>query len=939
MTRLTRTGRLVLWLVVLLIVLAPLPEGSAHRWALPVIEVLVFGLIAIWQLAIASGSGLTTSFSRGRPFALPLLLFTVIALVQLVPLPPGLLRTVSPATYRLYELSLPGWPHEQPLQALKLRTFDNRRPQWKVLPTVNEVANGATVPFARSGKSTDGTLVRHFDGVVGSPSLWRTISIAPSMSETALLELVAYAALFFLILLYPFGAVGVDTNRAVYRAIVMAALFSGLFVATIGIVEFFTWNGKVLWLFVPYDWGQPHPGLLARATGPFVSPDHFADYLALVLPLAAGGALFRSDLFSKQRAFRVFSGVTAFLIVCALLLSLSRAAWIASVISLAILFAFSARMPQAAWPRVLRLEPGTFPHQASVMALALIALSLLFIGPAGRQQVDLRLQQTVYSDSGFGGRLELAKNTLAMAQDYPVLGVGLSCWPEMFPHYRLAPWIPVIYREAHNDYAQLLAETGIVGFALIAWFFIVIVRRFYKALGAGTEPLSPTFAAVCAALSVVAFHEFFDFPLHTPANALLFVALLALAVRMAEGSHAEEPYSDGQWPRRPGPGQRIGAACVGTLAIVLLVWTLGQQTVPYPYDIRTPDSVTDALALICVHPAESAPHLDLVRLGGARLGAEQRMAQLRAAVWLDPTNPYARDMYAQALLRQGVKAQALADITRSVAASPALSNHFYLNERLIPWLSAPAKKAVERGFKEAIRHRYDGAVQGLAEFYGALGRFVDAAELYCEAAEVERAPDIREQYLIGAGIYYARAGDLDNAQKSLEAAVQNDPTDIRPYRYLATIVFGPRHDLEAAQKLVAHGVRAGANPPALYEALADAAQADGNAQMVESALSDAVDSQPTFSSLFRLGMFYFGERKYDRAALTLRHAVEANPQSADAYFYLGVSEESDYRFSDADRDLSRAVQLAPANAGYRTHYTDFERKVAQGIKASQSANE
>jgi tetratricopeptide (TPR) repeat protein len=180
---------------------------------------------------------------------------------------------------------------------------------------------------------------------------------------------------------------------------------------------------------------------------------------------------------------------------------------------------------------------------------------------------------------------------------------------------------------------------------------------------------------------------------------------------------------------------------------------------------------------------------------------------------------------------------------------------------------------------------------------------------------------------------------MENAQKFLESATRNDPIDVRPYQYLVTMVFGPRHELKAAQKVVAEGVRAGANSPELYAALADAAQTDGDAQVAESALREAADSQPAFGALLRLGRFYLDERKYDRAALSLRRATETNPQAAEAYFYLGVAEESDYRFSDADRDLSRAVQLAPANAGYQAHYVDFERKVAQSIKASESVNE
>jgi O-antigen ligase/tetratricopeptide (TPR) repeat protein len=928
---LTRTGTAALWVAVLLVVLAPLPEGSAYPWALSIIEAAVFGLVAIWQLAIAFGKGQATAFSRGRALALPVLLFVALVTVQLAPMPPAVLRAVSPATYRLYELSLPGWPHERSQETPAAQASAAKGSQWSLLPTVNEVAGGTMVPFAPAARLGDR---RQSGNPVAASGAWRSLSIAPSMTRAVLLEVAAYAALFFLILLYPFGTGGVEAERAVYRAIMSAALLSGLIVAVVGIVEFFAWNGKVLWLFVPYDWGKPQPGELARAIGPFVNPDHFGDYLALVLPLAAGSTLFRSDLFSKSRAFRVFSAVTAFLIVCALLLSLSRGAWIASAIALAVLFGLSERMPQTARPPILRIEHGALLRWAGVLALSVIALSLLFIGPQGRRQVDLRLQQTVYNDSGFGGRLELAADTLAMARDYPVLGVGLGCWPELFPHYRRPPWAALIYREAHNDYAQLLAESGILGLALVAWLLVAIGRRLCRRLANDRAGVSPTLASVCAALTVIAFHEFFDFSLHTPANAVLFTVLLALAVRMADG-----PGRDAQRVPPSGLRLRVAAGCVSAAAAMLVVWALKQEKIPYPRNIKPPVSEAGAVTLISAHPAESAPHLDLVRLGGEQLSSRQRLDELRAAVWLDPTNPYARDVYARALLQQGMTAQALDDITRSVADSPSLSTHFYLNQRLIPWLSVSERQAAEQGFKEAIERRYEGAVQGFADFYSALGEFADAAEIYRNAAKSERDPDTREGYLVGAGVSYARAGDLDNAQKFLKSATRNDPTDVRSYEYLATMVYGPLHQLKAAQNVVAQGVHAGANGVALYEALADAAQTAGDAQVTEIALRDAVDSQPAFSSLMRLGMFYLNKRKYDRAALSLRRATEANPGSADAYFYLGVAEESDYRFSDAERDLSRAVQLAPANAGYRAHYLDFEHKVARGIKASKSVNE
>jgi O-antigen ligase/tetratricopeptide (TPR) repeat protein len=925
---LTRIGNIILGLVVALIVITPLPEGSAYPWALPVIEVTVFGSVAVWLLTTALGRSQPTACSSGRAFALPVLLFIALVTVQLVPLPPAVLRAVSPATYRLYQVSLPGWPKKQSHQIGVARVSDAVGARWNIPPTVNEVANGARVPFTtRASQNGVRSMLR-----LAGPGPWRSVSVAPSITAGALLEVIAYAALFFLVLLYPFGSAGRETEKSISRAIAMAALISGLIVAVVGIVEFFTWNGKILWLFTPYDWGVPHPSALSRAVGPFVNPDHFGDYLAMVLPLAVGGALLQSDLFSSSREFRVFSLVTSLLTVCALLLSLSRGAWIASLIALAVLFGLSARITHRARPHILRLERGKALRRVGVLALAVVAISLLFIGPHGRRRVDLRLQQTVYSESALYGRLQLVSDTLRMVHDHPVFGVGLGCWPELFPRYSRPPWTAIFYREAHNDYAQILAETGVVGFGLVAWFFVAIGRCLYRRLARESTPISPTFAAVCAALVVITFHEFFDFSLRTPANGVIFTVLLALAVRMAVGPVRNTK----SYPC--GPKLRMTASLLSALAIVLVVFAAGQETIPYPHDIKAPSSVVEAAALISDHPAESIPHLDLVRLAGTRISAEQRLAEIRTAVWLDPTNPYARDVYAHALLQRGDEVGALADITRSVEDSPMLSTHFYLSDRLIPWLSDSEKEAAERGFEEAIDRGYAGAVRSLANFYEALGRFADAGDTYRRSAEAESDPETSESYSVEAGAAYARAGHMKMAQKLLESAIRNHPADTRPYDYLVTRVLSPQHKLKAAQHLIAQGIRAGANAPTLYAALAGAAKASGDTQLAETAFRDAVRTHPTFAALMRLGMFYLNERKYDQAALTLYRAIELTPQSAQAHFYLGVAEECAYHFSEADSQLSRAVHLAPSNAGYRAHYLSFQRKVARAISPSTSVS-
>jgi O-antigen ligase/tetratricopeptide (TPR) repeat protein len=921
---LNRTGKLALSALALLILLAPLPEGSAYPWALAIVEASIFVTAALCGAALALGKGRAVPPSHsGVALAL---VFVALVAIQLVPLPPALLKVVSPNTYRLYALSMPGWPHAR---AGELPAASRPSPSasgaWTVLPTMGEIAAGAAVAFAPLARAAAARSANHSLNLGAGRGGWRGISIAPSITRPALLEMVAYLTLFLVVFLCPVGA-DAQSERAVARTVMLAVLISGLIVAVVGVVEFFDWNGKILWLFVPYDWGAPQLGAPARAFGPFVSPDHFGDYLVQVLPLAVGGAMFRSDLFSKLRAFRVFSALTAFFVVCALLLSLSRGAWIAGAIALAALFVLSARMPARARPRLPGFARAGMPSAAGVLAAALVVSAFVFIGAPGRRQIDLRLQETVYDDSGFGGRLGLAADTLAMARDYPVLGVGLGCWPELFPHYRRPPWAPVMYREAHNDYAQLLAETGIAGFALVACFFAALGRQLYRGLANGA-PLSPELAAVCAALAAVAFHEFFDFSLRTPANAILFTTLLALAARMAGGGRTAAGVNAGNCPR----SRRIAGACATAAAAGLALCALAQEKTPYPYNIARPASQQQALALISAHPAESTPHLELLAMAGARMSQRRRLEELDTALWLDPTNPYPRDLHAQALLRRGMGARALDDITRSVADSPSLSTHSYLNRRLIQWLSAAERAAVERGFKEAVGRGYDGAVPAMADFYGALDRFGDAAQLYRKAADRQHDPDVRESYLLGAGVSYARAGNPQAARESLAAAIRVDPADTRPYEYLVTMVYGPRDQLGAARNVVAKGIRAGADGGVLYQALADAAQHEGNTRMVEIALRGAVDSRPTYNALLRLGIFYLNQKKYDRAALNLRRATEVRSAAAEAHFYLGLAEESDYRFSDAERDLARALQLAPANPGYRAHYLDFQRRVAQGL--------
>ena len=106
-------------------------------------------------------------------------------------------------------------------------------------------------------------------------------------------------------------------------------------------------------------------------------------------------------------------------------------------------------------------------------------------------------------------------------------------------------------------------------------------------------------------------HEGFDFALHTPANALLFTLLLALAMRvaMAEGPAGAMPRIRlaPRVARAPALGAPLGI--LAALGLLIAVYT--QDGAAYPYDVLVADNPRRAEANLTAHPAMSGAHLAL----------------------------------------------------------------------------------------------------------------------------------------------------------------------------------------------------------------------------------------------------------------------------------------------------------------------------------------
>ena len=936
----------------LLLLFTPLAFGAVFSWARITLQVSVGLLVVVWLakvLLTRRTVAIQPARRRVSPFVLPLLLFFSFLLFQLLPLPPSLLHSLSPATYSLYTNTLPDWPHQAPYA--ELASLHVKTPQPVALDSAPPVVS------SQPGQAD----------ILWSDIPWYPLSVAPDLSRTDLLALLAYASLFFVVVCYPFGQPSsseqAKAEARFLRVMLLAILAIGLLIALVGIVQRATWNGKLLWFFVPDHWEGPRL-YLSRASGPFTNSDHFANYLSLIFPLLLASSVFQTFVAPSgwDKAFRVVCGTGVFVVFLALLLSLSRGGWLATLVGTSLVFWSALRVaPDQRTSR--RQRPQRSPARLVMVGFStLLLFSLLVMGPAGRTNLDVRLEQTLTEGRNLWIRVATWQDSLGMIQDFPLLGVGLGGWPTLFPRYQRPPWSSTLWEEAHNDYIECLAETGLIGFGLLGWFFWRIGRRLIRSFPTLPATGLPVYAALCAALMGMAVHEVFDFSLQIPANAVLFSVLLALAVRMAVTDWRQTASA----PTSASSSRPALVSGLGALIVVPGLLALAPRSVP----LEEPTSFAEARRLLLAYPTSSFAHLSLHDLLEETERRSTRLQELEIALWLDPRDPFVRDLYAQELRQQGNEAASLTEMSRSLFFSPSLSTHLDLTRDNIPLLSEAEQAAVEAGLKQALAAGYPDALKGLGRLYALLGRFTDQAQVYAEAAAMEKDPAKQFQYLLKAGLAYGEAElsngvgfsiapiaysenpenidaselhwtgyfwadpkALEKAEQLLRQAAEISPRDPRPYEYLVDNVLTLQADLSAAKDTVAMGIERGADPFPLYVALGKAAHILQDEEEAKQAFQKALTLQPnSFAVHARLGRMYMQLRNYNQAALALRKASEADPNKAWVFYTLGVAEERSFRFFEADKAYAKAIDLDPRNTRYQRRYTAFQQRLATNLE-------
>ncbi len=436
------------------------------------------------------------------PGILPLGLLIGLIVLQLVPLPPLLIKAVSPASWEAY------------------------------LPV-----------YELSGSDA-----------------WTPVSVNRGATLQELLRIGSYGLFYIL-------TVQLLRTSARIRLTLKCVAFLAAGIALLAIIQQFSSGGLIYW-FRPAPGGYPG--------GPWININQYAAFIGALSPLVLSlFLLYRPnrafDASWRERFVTLFSspasnlylwlGFSFVLLVFSVFVSLCRGGILTTLAALVI---FAALLGYK------RRNYG----QAGFWVL--LCLVLLVVSWFGWQPIIDEF------DKGFdaGGavrdaRFQLWGDSLAMIKVFALLGSGFGTFADVYPSFKTIS-ADLSFHHAYNDYLELLATGGVLGFTLALWFCGAVLAHGWKKIMARKDRLVVLVGLGSGVgISALLLHSLVDFNLQNGAVGLYFFFLCGVLVAVVNNRY--QHYTEVSL--LPRMSMRQHKALIMTAFFFLIAAAVGQFTI------------------------------------------------------------------------------------------------------------------------------------------------------------------------------------------------------------------------------------------------------------------------------------------------------------------------------------------------------------------------
>ncbi len=341
-------------------------------------------------------------------------------------------------------------------------------------------------------------------GVGGIP---RMISLDPFATQISALHFLAFSIFLAALLTY------IDSAKRLKKIVYVITIFGFIF-AFFAILQAVLSPTKIYGIYEPK---------FAVPFGSFVNRHNFAAYMEMTLGVPLG-LLFVGAINRDKRLIYI---TAVGLMGIALLLSGSRGGFISLLAEIFFLIILTTKTKNSAQ---MAIKIGF-----AVLLMVVVIFGAILIG--GESSLT-RFAETAASQDFSTNRTHIWSVTLSVIKNNLPFGAGFGAFGAAYTPYDSLNGLERV-EQAHNDYLQVLADAGIVGLLLGAYFLYALFKAGWQNVKTSNKFGRGVAVGALAGCFAILVHSLFDFVLHITAVAMLFTTLIAL-VATSGNSSAED---------------------------------------------------------------------------------------------------------------------------------------------------------------------------------------------------------------------------------------------------------------------------------------------------------------------------------------------------------------------------------------------------------------